>query len=154
MHVTLTWQEQLFAAQAGIMRRINAISRNLCEPYGTPKVDLWGNDIESSGAEAAVAKALGRYWSAVLQNTQDADGDVSGLEVRSTQRSDGRLIIHDRDKDDAPYILVRGAFPNYEICGWVLGRDAKKDKYRFNGDGRSAYFIPSNELRPIEELSR
>jgi hypothetical protein len=154
MDVTLTWQEQLFAAQAGVMRRISAMARSRCEPYDTPKADLWGNDIESAGAEAAVAKALGKYWLAVLQNPQDADGDVSGIEIRSTCRSDGRLIVHDRDKDDAPFVLVRGTFPNYEICGWMRGRDAKKDKYKFNGDGRPAYFVPSSELRPIEELIR
>lgn len=152
MDVSLTWQEQLFAAQAGVMRRLSALARNRPEPYQTPKGDAWGNDIESSGAEAAVAKALGRYWLAVLQNPQDAKGDVSGVEVRSTPRMDGRLIVHDRDKDDSPYVLVRGRFPNYQVVGWMLGRDAKQEKYKRNGDGRPAYFVPDVDLRPMDEL--
>lgn len=153
MNITLTWQEQLFAAQAGVMRRISAMSRSRPEPYQTPKTDLWGNDIESCGAEAAVAKAIGRYWLAVLQNPQDANGDVSGIEVRSTARPNGRLIVHDEDKDDSPFVLVRGLFPSYDVVGWILGKDAKQEKYLFNGDGRPAYFVPDVDLLSLVELS-
>jgi hypothetical protein len=154
MNVSLTWTEQLFAAQAGVMRRMSAISRNRSEPHQTPRTDLWGIDIESCGAEAAVAKTLGKYWVAVVDNTQVLDGDVSGVEVRSTVLKDGRLIVHNRDRDDAPFVLARGSFPNYEIAGWIFGRDAKQDQYIFSGDGRPAFFVPASELRPIHELAQ
>jgi hypothetical protein len=153
MKVSLTWQEQLFAAQAGVMRRISAISRKRSEPYLTPKGDLWGIDIESAGAEAAVAKALGKYWLAVLQNPQDANGDVSGVEVRSTTRPDGRLIVHDRDKDDSVFVLVRGSFPIYDVVGWIYGRDGKKDEYLFCATGRlPAYYVPEADLLQIDDI--
>lgn len=154
MIISLTWQEQLFAAQAGVMRRMSAICRNRSEPHQTPKTDLWGIDIESCGAEAAVAKSLGKYWVAVVDNTEALDGDVSGVEVRSTVLKNGRLIVHNRDRDDAPFVLVRGSFPNYEIAGWMFGRDAKQDQYIFSGDGRPAFFVPASDLRPIDELAQ
>ena len=150
--VSLTWQEQLFAAQAGCMRRISAIARRRTEPYLTPKGELWGIDIESSGAEAAVAKGLGMYWQAVLVNPEEANGDVSGIEVRSTPRKNGRLIIHDRDKNDSAFVLVRGVFPDYELVGWIFGKDAKNSEFLFSGDGRPAYFVPETSLRCISEL--
>ena len=155
MRVSLTWPEQIFAAQAGAMRRISAMSGERPEPHGTPRCDLWGNDIESCGAEMAVAKVLGLYWQSVVRNTEDVNGDVSGVEVRSTTHPQGRLILHDADKDDAPYVLVRGQFPSYELIGWIKGRDGKREEYWFNGDGRAAYFVPDSELRsfPITECS-
>lgn len=148
--VTLTWMEQMFAAYVGSLRRIKAINERLSEPYSTPKGDLWGNDIESSGAEMAVAKALGLYWTAA--RGIDAAGDVSGLEVRSTKYPTGRLIVHKADKDDAPFVLVRGVFPTYEIVGWITGRDAKAEAYWFAGDGRPAYFVPEEDLADLDEL--
>lgn len=150
VRVTLDSREQLMAAMAGIMRRISAIRKGRKEPYGTPKADLWGNDIESSGAEAAVAKALNLYWTSVKEKV--GPGDVGNFEVRSTNRADGSLIVHDRDPDDVPFILVRGTFPDYEIVGWMFGRDAKDEKYRFRGDGRPAFFVPGTHLRDVEEL--
>ena len=158
MRVILEWSEQLLAAQVGVMRRISSISKARSEPHETPPGDLWGNDIESSGAEAAAAKVLRRYWQAVHNSPATQDGDISGVEVRSTQLADGRLIIHEvRDKDDSPFVLVRGTFPVYDVVGWIRGRDAKKDEYIFKGDGRrgdgnKVYFVPANQLRPIEEL--
>ena len=152
MIVTLTWSEQLFAAQAGVMRRISAIHKKRDEPYKTPTGDLWGIDVESSGAEAAVAKALRRYWQP-LSTIAETDGDVSGVEVRSTTRKDGHLIVHDRDKDHAPFVLVRGVFPVYDLVGWMYGRDAKQDQYKTTQVRFGyAYFVPDRDLRPLEEL--
>lgn len=151
--VSLEWPEQLHAAQVGSMRRISAINRNRPQPLGEPeKIAAWDKDIESSGAEAAVAKLLGLYWYAVDADPQSIDGDVSGVEVRHTHRPDGRLILHDKDDGDRPFVLVRGVMPAYDVVGWIFGRDGKKQKYLFKGDGRAAYFVPAADLRPIEEL--
>ena len=149
MLIELTWQEQLFAMQAGGMRRISALARNRREQRGQPPGDLWGNDIEAAGAEAAVAKAMDRYWLAVHSSPHELSGDVGKLQVRSTQRPDGRLIVHDSDSDDAPFVLVRGVFPTYDVVGWIYGKDAKQERFLFGGDGRPAYFVPDSELELI-----
>ena len=157
MDISLTWQEQLFAAQAGVMRRISALNNGRIEPYGTPKSDLWGNDIESAGAEAAVGKALNIFWQ--HGKLREYKGDVGAVEVRSTKQPNGRLILHDRDNDDAAFVLVRGEFPSYEL-GWCIARDGKKPEYRFKGDGRYdddskyPYFVPDKVLHPIDKISR
>lgn len=150
--VELTWPEQLFAAQAGVMRRISAINRFRSEPYGSIRLEAWGNDIESAGAEYAVAKLLRLHWVPVLQNPQEAFGDVSGVEVRSTRKDAGRLIVHPQDRDEAAFVLVRGKFPLYQVCGWIRGKDAKTKEHWFVGDGRPAYFVPDRRLLPISEL--
>lgn len=158
MDISLTWQEQLFAAQAGVMRRISALNNGRHEPYGTPKSDLWGNDIESAGAEAAVGKALNIFWQ--HGKLREYKGDVGAVEVRSTKLPNGRLILHDRDSDDAAFVLVRGKFPSYELVGWCIAREGKRPEYKFHGDGRcedvekQSYFVPNNILRPINEISR
>ena len=154
--VTLTWTEQFFAAQAGAMRRISAMARRRPEPRGHPPLDLWGLDVESAGAEAAVAKLLGKYWESVHPNPGLLCGDVGNIQVRSTTRPDGRLIIRQQDKRDAPFVLVRGSMPAYDVVGWIIGADAMRDEYRNPGDGRPgvAFFVPAEKLKPIETLSR
>lgn len=155
MIVSLTWQEQLFASQAGCMRRISAMRRSRFEPYGTPDGDLWGTDIESCGAEFAVSKAIGLHWDAVPppESLSSLRGDVQNIEVRSTKHKDGHLIVHDRDKDDRPFVLVRGTMPDYEIAGWIYARDAKQQRFaRPIRNGNYAYFVPCVELHDISEV--
>jgi hypothetical protein len=154
--ILLSKQEQFFAAQAGIMRRISAMQRNRSEPHGKPaNKDYWGSDIESCGAEAAVAKYFGLYWDAVASGKLSAlNGDVQGLEVRSTSHPNGRLILHNTDKDESPYILVRGEIPEFQIIGWMYGKDGKQMEFWEGRTGRPAFFIPENKLRPIEELEK
>jgi len=153
MIVTLTWTEQFYAAQAGVMRRLSAANRKRSQPLGKPKsMGDWDKDIESCGAEAAVAKALGLYWQAVDANPHQLNGDVSGIEVRSTKRKDGRLILHTKDPDDRPFVLVRGEMPTYDVVGWIMGRDGKKMDYTSFGDGRPAFFVPAKDLLPMDEL--
>ena len=151
--VTLSWQEQLFAGQAGLMRRLSALSRQRCEPYGPPTVDLWGNDIESCGAEAAVAKLLDRYWLAVVARPQELPGDVGDVQVRSTQRADGRLIVYERDPDDARFVLVRGRFPTYDVVGWLRGRDAKRRHFYRVDVKHPAFFVPADALASMQILT-
>ena len=148
---TLTWPEQLFAASAGVMRQISGINRGRPEPYGTPK-DPWGGHVGGAGAELAVAKYLGLYWHAVDTTPGELPGDVGLVQVRWTARPDGRLILHDRDQDAAPFVLVRGTFPEYTLVGWILSHHGKRPEYKQPGDGRPAYFVPTERLESMVAL--
>lgn len=150
--VELTKIEMFSAAQAGCLRRINALCKDLPEPYGTPETGLFDNDVESCGAEMAVAKAFGMYWNTYPGEFRELPGDVANLEVRSTKHVNGCLIVHNRDKDDRPFVLVRGTMPRYEVAGWIMGVQAKKSKWIRKIRKRSAYFVPADELHSLADL--
>jgi len=148
--VRLSFGEVVLAANAGVMRRVNALRGGWADRFGAP-ADAWTADIEGCCAELAVAKTLGVYWHAYARNPKDLPGDVGGWQVRSTWRTTGRLIIHPEDTDAAVFVLVVGQAPYYRIAGWIRGLDAKRDEWWKEGDGRPAYFVPQRDLIPWEE---
>jgi hypothetical protein len=149
----LCWQEARFLADIGSTRKLRAMAKRVPEPYGEPTGDRWSIDIESCAAEFIVAKHMGMFWPPYSDHPGELPGDVGTLQIRSTPRKDGRLIVHERDKDEAIFVLVRGQIPEFEIAGWIRGADCKQPRYMFEGDGRPAYFVAAEELRPMHELT-
>ena len=108
---------------------------------------FWDMDIEGACAELAVAKHTNLVWGAVNKGNVSADvGSHYG--VRYTRYKQGRLIIHDSDPDEFLFWLVTGGSGTYDICGYILGKDAKKDKWLDDPTGRNrpAYFVPQYAL--------
>lgn len=143
------------AAQAGTRRRIEALRLGRVPVYGDTKVHAeWGVDIEGAAAEMAVAKSFNLFWTPVVREPKELDGDVGfglqALQVRSTPRDNGRLILHDRDADDAVFVLVTGRLPEFHIRGWTTGREGKQARFQHPGDGRPAYFVPQESLHQGE----
>lgn len=103
--VTLTPAEMLTAGQQGLMRMVQNLRDNRTPKYGAPKdMTAWAINIYGTMGEACVAKWGGLWWSGSLGDYQ-AD-DVQKLQVRTVDHSKKRLILHDDDKDDRPYVLV------------------------------------------------
>lgn len=148
---TLSQAEMLIAAQAGCLRRIAAVKHHRQHNNGVPTIDMWGMDIEGAAAELVVAKWLGKYWNSVADDPTQLEGDVGRYQVRHTRRIDGRLILHDKDKNDAVFVLVVGQYPNYYICGWTDGATGKQQQYWRNGE-RPAFFVPQYALLDPTEL--
>lgn len=145
----------LDAAITAVRRRLIALDGRRLQPYGQPLSDEWGLDIESCGAEKLVAKTLNVYWHAIYSNERlsKIPGDVGTYQVRHTHRLDGSLILHERDKDDVPFILVVGAYPNYLIKGWILGKDGKHPRHwRASGVRHPAFFVPPSSLNNLDSL--
>jgi hypothetical protein len=112
----------------------------------------WNIDIEGAAGEIAAAKALGVYWGASV-NTFKVGGDVGGLEIRTRSKSEYELLIRDNDPDDSIFVLVTGRSPNFEVVGWMKGKDAKREEWKQTHGGRPpAYFVPQSELHSIESL--
>ena len=150
--VRLDSSEYYMAMQAGCMRQVQ--NRNIGRPhyYKAPTDRAEQFHINGSVGEACVAKHLGKYW---LGKGTFGGSDVEQYEVRSTSRPDGDLILHDADKDDRPYISVYVSEGVGVIRGWLMGREGKKKEFwRDPAKGRPAFFVPTNKLRPIEELTR
>jgi hypothetical protein len=147
VQIVLSWFEVYRAAECGAMRQIEALKRGRPHRYGTPPQDEWGVHVEACGAEMAVAKAYNLYWEPVARSPEKLAGDVADLQVRSTWRDNGRLILHDpKDANDAVFVLVTGRLPTFTVRGWITGANGKQQRYWDEGDGRPAYFVPQSAL--------
>lgn len=154
MVVVLTHEEAVYAASIGALRQINALLAGKRDRFGAYKKDGWGLNIEGAMGELAVAIALDLDQELTVDTYREGN-DVGTYEVRTRSNHSWDLIVRQGDKDDAPYILVTGVFPEYRVHGWLYGRDAKKKKYQKDyGERPTAYFVPQSDLRPLADLPR
>jgi hypothetical protein len=159
MIVSLSWFEAAEAARLGVQRQIINLRDGRKDRHGF-NGDGWGVNVEGCMCEMAYAKATGRYWEPVVRNFEDIPGDVGDVEIRSTKRTDGRLIVHEWDPDGSLFVLVRGPWPEragvrFEIVGTKLGGEAKQQRWWAEPvQGRPAFFVPADELEPIAVLDR
>jgi hypothetical protein len=151
--VELTWREVRLAACAAIDLRLRHMAQGgQPERWGRSLDGTWQREIEGALGEIVVAKAFDRYWLAA-ESYARATGDVARLQVRSTSREGGGLIVHPDDADDAVFILVIvGRPPRFRVPGWLPGDEAKLDRWWRDDIPVPAFLIPQNELRPIDEL--
>ena len=91
-------------------------------------------------------------WKNIFYDVNFSAIDAGIYEVRT--HAHDYLILHKEDRDDCPFVSVRGMYGEYTIDGWVWGRYGKDEKYW--GDvfkkNRPAYFIPRKDLCPIVAL--
>jgi len=150
--VRLEPHELLMGAEVAIRRRVASLERGLQDRYGYNGDHTWEQEITSSLAELAVAKALGRYWDGSVNTFKR--GDVSRLQVRFTLHAEGRLIIRAEDADQDVFVLVIGLGPReFHVAGWIRGRDGRKPQWLTRPDpGRlHCWAVPQDALRPVKE---
>lgn len=150
MDVTLAWHEVMTASLVGVMRQVASLKDRRNHIAGMDAIG-WTEHIEGACGEAAVAKAVGVYWSSHVNNfTGD---DLPGMQIRTRRRHDWDLIVRPSDDDHARWVLVTGKCPAYRVRGWIFGRDAKREEWlRDHGDRPPAYFVPAAALRDMSEL--
>lgn len=144
--ITLTPYEIMQTGLSGLMRMVENIKYNRKNTHGKKDEDDWQCHIEGALSEAALAKHLNLYWS----GKGDLGGpDIGDIDVRSTPLPGGRLILHKEDPDDRVFYLLTGLNGTYEIRGWILARDGKKEEFWEDPTGRNrhAYFVPQGELK-------
>jgi hypothetical protein len=147
----LTAHEFWIAAQVGAARQCKNLLKGRQDRYGFAG-DGWEAQITGACGEAALAKMLGQWWSGNMDKLGLAD--VGKLQVRTTPRDDGRLIVHPEDDDDHVFVLVTGVAPRLDVRGWIVCADAKLDEYWTDPKtGRPAFFVPQSVLRPVGELA-
>ena len=111
--VSLTLAEMALAGEVAVMRRVKAIQVGRRHRHGMPPEEGFNRDFEGACGEMAVAKLTNRYWSGTVGVA--APGDVGDLEVRTTCRPDGCLLLHADDTDAAVFILLTST-SNSRIC--------------------------------------
>lgn len=148
VNITLTAEELRLAAMVEVARRVENLSQGRQPKYGAEHG--WTTGVEGAAAEMALAKHLGVYWSGAIGNLKAAD--VGRLQVRSTARLDGCLILHPSDADDDVFILAVGVAPTFEFRGWLRAKDGKLPEFwRDPNTGRPAFFVPQDKLRTMRE---
>ena len=151
MEIELSPAEMLQAAMAGVMRHVENTKNKKAPTYGINPSRDWQAHIEGALGECAVAKALNQYWAG---KGKIGDPDVGlNLQVRTSSRDNGDLILHPGDKDDVAYILVNGLNGKYNIKGWIFGSIGKNEAYwRDPAKGRPAFFVPQDVLIPFDDI--
>jgi hypothetical protein len=150
MTIVLNWNEVAVAAIVGLRRHLEAVRAARADAFGRTDDDGWSDHIEGACGEIAVAKAFGVYWAPSV-NTFRCGGDVGRWQVRTRSRADYELLVRASDPDEAAFVLVRGRAPRFEIIGWILGRDAKRQEWVKTYGGRPpAFFVPDEKLQPME----
>ena len=152
MHETipldLTRAEMLAAGLVGLMRQM---VNHKHDAYGAEFGNPWGSHVLGAIGELAVAKWLNMYWHPHV-GRYDAD-DVGPFQIRTSSRVAGDLILHPRDADAKPFILVTGVGPRFYICGWCLAAEGKLREYwRDPAGGRPAFFVPARVLHDPRTL--
>ncbi len=151
---TLSYEEQLMICFHGCMRRCYALMMGRSEPSGSP-TDPWRVDIEGAAAEYVVSKYTGLVWHTQVKRISQLPGDVGHLQVRQTRHEMGCLILNRRDHDEAPFMLVTGTFPHFQIQGWIYAGEGKQDQYWRTENVRTpAYFVPQGKLSPPDTWPR
>ena len=151
MKIELSWSELRWLAYVGCDRRLNSLRRMTGDPKLYAKNGYWDVNIIGIFGEAAVAKALNRFWLPTIDTFKLPD--VGDFQVRCTTYANGHLIIRDDDPVDDIYILVIDKTPQFFIKGWIRGRDAQRPVYwRTPAEGDPAWFVPNVALWPIERL--
>lgn len=124
--------------------------------------------------ELGAAKILQEPWNVPYSNNFRhirKHADVGGFEVRTTARREDRLIIREKDRDEAIFILAleeSAVLPGgaqskrITLLGWAFAGDAKRDLFLKNppappgavsdGPSQPAWFYPRRHLRPMSEL--
>jgi hypothetical protein len=153
MHrITLTWFEQQLAGIVGVIRGADSVRRGARVALFSGDNDE-ENEIQSSQAEYAVAKALNRHFVGGV-NAPELPDVSRMIEVRWTKYSTGHLILREKDCDDRPYVLVCGTSPTFEIVGWMLGADAKQEKWWCNPNNNGwCWYVPQAELHALKDLT-
>lgn len=114
-------------------------------------VPLHERQVEGAGAECALAVWLGEPWAPHI-NDFGKRGDAAGLEVRRIWQPRWRLAVYAADHLDRRFVLVYGFIPDYEVIGWLEGREAVARGERFESPRR--WYVPQEHLRDPEELRR
>lgn len=154
--VTLTWPEISISGDIAIRRRMRGLQGQAIDRYGAGDNGGLGADYEWIGVigEIAVAKFLNTFWPGMGMSIGAVD--AGRAEVRTVDADHKRLIAHEGDRDDLPFIsalVTRALLPEVVLRGWSFGRDAKQPKFWCDpGTGRAAFFVDNDCLLPMSEL--
>lgn len=152
--VTLSPDELYQAVAVGGHRRITSIfGRRQEEHYQSEDNSEWSTEIESCGAEISVAKIINKYWNGGSWDGKVSKSDVDGMQVRNTHHYPGHMLVYGKDSDNDKIIHVSGRSPKFNIMGWKIAGDCKRDEFWRKNCNRPCWWVPVNFLIPINNVN-
>lgn len=157
VEVELGWYEMYQAGKVGWHRHVEAVYKRKLRTKTMGKKNFQVH-IEGAIGEVAVAKAANRYWGGTVNVGKKVADVGESIEVRCRDETNGEreLIVREDDPDDRVMVLVTwkdSELPKLLVWGWIEIKKAKKKKYVRNYGGYgSAYFVPKEDLNPMETL--
>ena len=142
----------MVAGQIGTMRLVSSRKKGLIDQVDAKvgiKLD-WTTDFDAAAAEMAYAKYRNVYYDPTV-NTFKAP-DVAKDQVRSTLHLGGNLILRGKDIAEERYILVICSSPVYRMAGWIWASEAKQEKWLQPKYGKNIWWVPQEDLHPMETL--
>jgi hypothetical protein len=93
-------------------------------------------------------------WHAFAERIKGLPDLGNFIDVKGRAREFHNLIVQKDDEDDFAFILVCAErHPDYTLCGWLWGFEAKRPEFWDDpAGGRPAFFVPPAVLREPEEL--
>jgi len=151
--VILSKPECRIATYIGRLRReISVAYERKTRRDWTP--DGFRNDVEAAAAEMAVAKYLNIYpeWQPTPGAVPRFDLTWNGqrLDVKSTQRQDGNLLIPYL-LTHLLYVLVCGQMPQYRILGKIRGVEVPLAGRWVTMKPKACWLIPPEKLEPLKQ---
>jgi hypothetical protein len=149
--IVLTDAESRMCTWVGKQRFANARRLNRDPGEGPPHTSPV-NDIRGTHCEFAASVLLDKSWRPRIGEI--CHPDVGGVvEVRSTVRETGRLIIKPCDRDDAPFALIMADMEalRFRFAGWMFARDAKAWPL-LTDFGDPAHFVEQSALSSRADL--
>lgn len=150
--ITLTDAEQRICGWVGRMRFQHARQHNR-DPGAGPTATAVDarNDIRGAKCEFAASVLLNLYWRPTIGEIDKPD--VGGVvEIRSTDRPNGRLIVKPKDSDEAPFaLMIQIDEASFRFGGWMYGSRAKTYPL-LTKHGDPAHFVPQFDLWKIDLL--
>jgi len=150
-NVIMTEEQYQRAVQVGIRREEESVKKGLKQAHGASEKGSVDRHILGAPGELAYCLYTDQDWNESI-NTFKAPDVGTDIQVRTTNRLDGRLIVREADKDEDLYVLVLSEGKKFKIVGSILGKDAKNSQYLMAPNGREpAWFVPQSDLTKIED---
>lgn len=91
------------------------------------------NEVDSLGAEFAYCKVMNVYPDTDPGHFSPFDArlrDGRAVDVKSTRRHNGRLLVKAKDRADVPdlYALMVGTFPSYRLAGHITAAELLREE--------------------------
>lgn len=147
------------AVSVGLQRQ--AENRRCDQPDHRVLHDPLAPDVNGAIGELAVAVALKLPWTGRFVphdqwlSWRHSDGSDVGdrIQVRTTPHHRGRLILHEKDADELPYVFVRLYERTAYIWGWIYGAAGKRrGVWEDVGHGRPCFYVDPYDLWDLSSL--
>jgi hypothetical protein len=153
--VQLTLPEWDLAVNTARIRIIASASQGLnhATTYKRDALTRLKEEVIGACGEIGLGKLTGQWFVPGLNTFHSAPDCLRDVEVRSTDRADGSLIVRDNDADDRRFVLAVVSGSKVSFLGWMWGREAKQDRWVRDPHGnRQAWFVPQRVLRSMDSF--